>query len=171
MLSFKHGNGISMKSISQFNECKKNEIANNELINLSNRLEDLINSNAENEFNIKNNTDFFIKLDFKDNYLFDKIEQIINSFEETNIIVIDNNIFISANEFKQNENPSTILFSYYYDIYWFLRNSLLREIYKYSLKTFENTSNNSISFDKIEFVPKDVPNKIKHIKKFEQSLM
>lgn len=171
MLSFRHGNGISMKSISEFKECKKNEIANNELINLSNRLEDLINFNAENEFNIKNNTDFFIKLDFKDNYLFDKIEQIINSFEETNIIVIDNNIFITANEFKQNENPSTILFSYYYDIYWFLRNSLLREIYKYSLKTFENTSNNSISFDKIEFVPKDVPNKIKNIKKFEQSLM
>ena len=172
MLKIEHGDGLSMKTINEFNEFNKNELQNDELINLSNKIEELLDSlqldheEIYEKYNDLNNSDFSIKLNINDIYLFNKIEQIINSFDKTFIRVITNEIFIKANNFKPNENNSKHIFNDYYTIFWFIRDSFLKEIYKYSLKLYENTSNNTVSFNKIEFIPRDISNKIKNIEKF-----
>lgn len=165
-----------MKSENEFTEITITNInishVNDEFINLSNKIDELKESMNNKNDNIKNNDEnIFMKLSVKDISIFDKIEQIINSFENTSLRIIDSDIIIKTDSFRANtENKISFKNPNYKKLYWFIRNSLIREIYKYSLQLYNNTSNISISLGKIEYNPKDIPTKIKNIKLFEDSL-
>ena len=168
MLVFKHGTGISMKSKEEFLEQENNEQVINDFITLAEKIEELSNFIENDETNdIENNSNFIISV--KDELLFRKIEQIINSFEDISIIVHATNIYIKVSEYHYNENPTSKKFPNYLKLFWFIKNSLVRELYVYSLKSYHKTSNNVISFGKIEFLPKDLEKKIKIIEKYKIS--
>lgn len=180
MLTFEHGNGLSMKSINEFTEMIESNnpkinaavMALDELINLSNKIDDLDNTlKLKNNVYENNNCDLCLIWNVKEPFLFEKLEQIINSFEKTTIKIINNDIIITSNTFKQNQTISKYKNPNYFTLYWFIRNSLVREIYKYSLEQYKITSDAYISLDKTIFNPKDISNKIKNMKYFYTNIL
>ena len=71
-------------------------------------------------------------IDIKDPWIFIKIEQIINSYEFVVVSIDKYNAVIYANKFMRNENPSTILYRNYLQIYYFLRINLQKQTYIYN---------------------------------------
>ena len=176
MISFKHGNGLSMKSTKEFNTLNNNDTIPNDIINASTRLDDLLTSymnnskennskeNNSKENNSKDSEEY--ELSIIDNQLFEKLEQLINSFETITVRVYHNKIYVSGNSFKINtDNIGTNRYSHYFELYWFIKTSLMREIYEITLLLYEKTYNPIVSVGKISYNPKNINESIKNIKK------
>lgn len=86
--------------------------------------------NLINECEVKSEKVYAI--DIKDPWIFIKIEQIINSYESVIVSVDKYNAVVYANKFMRNENPSTILYRNYLQIYYYLRINLQKQTYTYN---------------------------------------
>ena len=86
--------------------------------------------NLINEYEVKSEKVYAI--DIKDPWIFIKIEQIINSYESVIVSIDKYNVVVYANKFMRNENPSTILYRNYLQIYYYLRINLQKQTYTYN---------------------------------------
>lgn len=162
MISFKHGTGISMVSATEFTELNNIENQNNEFIQLSDKIDELNEILKTEQKDSKNKIEkgFNFSISVCDPLIFDKIEQIINSFSEISLRVSGNEVVIKTSEFVRNESPTSQKLPHFLKLFWFIRNSLLRNIYKLSLKMFKMTGNDAISFEKLGFIPKNLDQKL-----------
>ena len=164
MLKYNHGNGISMKNEKEFTELETHTSNNNEFIKLSNKINELLEiiQNSLKDSSLDNDSspdnDSFI-INVEDPLIIYKVEQIINSFMEISLKVVNNNLIIKCKKYKHNDNPDKCLLPHFLELYWFIRDSLMIEIYKLSLECYKKTSNPVISFEKIEFIPNSLKSK------------
>lgn len=120
MLTFEHGHGLSMQNSKEYSDIGKNGNLFNDLIDIA---KDIAINIADNEPPVSG-----IVLEVSDQYLFDKLEQLINSHERTDISVVGNRIVANVSEFHKNTNPSTIRYNHFYQLYWYIRTALIRNL-------------------------------------------
>lgn len=130
MLTFEHGHGLSMQNSKEYSDIGKNGHLFNDLIDIAKdiaantaNIADTA-STAENAGTAAN----AIVLEVSDQYLFDKLEQLINSHERTEISVVGNHIVANVSKFNKNTNPSTIRYNHFYQLYWYIRTALIRNL-------------------------------------------
>lgn len=163
MLTFTRGRGLSMKSPEEFTEEQTEEPMMNEFIELSDSIDELLEMLKRKDVN--DSEKFTYKIPVKDELLFRKTEQIINSYDSTKIIVKDNFLCFICEGFKNKPKESTIRFPNYISLYWFIMTSLKKIIYELSLKIYEKSNNDIVAFNYLGFIPKDIVKKLKNMNK------
>lgn len=163
MLTFTRGRGLSMKSPEEFTEEQTEEPMMNEFIELSDSIDELLEMLKRKDVN--DSEKFAYKIPVKDELLFRKTEQIINSYDSTKIIIKDNFLCFICEGFKNKQKESTIKLPNYISLYWFIRTSLKKVIYELSLKIYEKSNNDIIAFNHLGFIPKDIVKKSKNMNK------
>lgn len=163
MLTFTRGRGLSMKSPEEFTEEYTEEPLMNEFIELSDSIDELLEMFKRKDAN--DSEKFTYKIPVKDELIFRKAEQIINSYDSTKIIVKDNFLCFICDGFKNKEKESTIKLPNYISLYCFIKSSLKKIVYELSLKIFEKSNNDIIAFNHLGFIPGDIAKKLKNINK------
>ena len=163
MLTFTRGRGLSMKSPEEFTEEHTEEPIMNEFIELSDSIDELLEMLKRKDTN--DSEKFTYKVPVRDELIFRKTEQIINSYDSTKILVKDNFLCFVCDGFKNKEKESTISLPNYISLYWFIKSSLKKVVYELSLKTFEKSNNDIIAFNHLGFIPGDIAKKLKNINK------
>ena len=163
MLTFTRGRGLSMKSPEEFTEEQTEEPMMNEFIELSDSIDELLEMLKRKDVN--DSEEFTYKIHVKDELLFRKTEQIVNSYDSTKIVIKDNFLCFICEGFKNKQKESTIKLPNYISLYWFIRTSLKKVIYELSLKIYEKSSNDIIAFNHLGFIPKDIVKKSKNMNK------
>lgn len=163
MLTFTRGRGLSMKSPEEFTEEHTEEPMMNEFIELSDSIDELLEMLKRKDTN--DSEKFTYKVPVKDELIFRKAEQIINSYDSTKILVKDNFLCFICDGFKNKEKESTIKLPNYISLYWFIKSSLNKVVYELSLKIFEKSNNDIIAFNHLGFIPGDIAKKLKNINK------
>ena len=174
MLNYNHGNGISMKNEKEFTELETHTSNINEFIKLSNKINELLEIIQNSSLDVSSlvlssdkaldassnasSLDVSFIINVEDPLIIYKTEQIINSFMKISLKVVNNELIIKCKDYKHNDNPDKCLLPHFLKLYWFIRNSLMIEIYKLSLECYKKTSNPVISFEKIEFIPNSLKN-------------
>lgn len=179
MLTFTRGKGLSMKSPEEFTEEQTEEPMMNEFIELSDSIDELLEMLKRKETNDSEKITYkdsykdsykitykiTYKIPVKDELLFRKTEQIINSYDSTKIIIKDNFLCFICEGFKNKPKESTIRFPNYISLYWFIMTSLKKIVYELSLKIYEKSNNDIVAFNYLGFIPKDIVKKLKNMNK------
>lgn len=129
MLTFGHGPGLSMQNTSEYAEISYNGRLYSELIDIANAI-------GDTDIPISANS---IILEVGDEYLFDKLEQLINSYEYTEVSVVGNHVVANVKTFHQNTSPSTIRYNHFYQLYWYIRTALVRNLLFASVSNGQNS--------------------------------